>query len=153
MSRPPPQISPAHKQNLADLSRAQWHGEAARRNVEAMGQELDRSFTEAQAKLDRNAEHLAKQAAWVDRYGRWVARVALLPVLVWALATVAMVVLGIWNGDIKEIHKYSKLHVARAGNPVAYWASVAYHSALAGFSSWMAVQVFRAAKIGWKNAP
>ena len=118
-----------------------------------MGQELDRSFTEARAKLDRNAEQLAKQAAWVDRYGHWVARVALLPMLVLALATVAMVVLGIWSGDIKEIHKYSKLHVVRTESPAAYWASVVYHSALAGFVTWMAALVFRAAKMGRKNAP
>jgi hypothetical protein len=152
MSRPPPQISSAQKQNLANLSRAQSHDQAARRNLETMGQELDRSFAEAREKLDRNSESLAKHYAWSNRYGHWLARVALLPILALAIGMVVVVILGLWNGEIKELQKYSKLYVTRTGNPIAYWASVIYHSALASFITWIAVVVCRAARIGRKNA-
>lgn len=145
MSRPLPQISSAQKQNLANLSRAQSHDAAARRNLEAMGHELDRSFAEAREKLD-------KHYAWSDRYGHWLARVALLPILVLAIGMIIVVVVGLWNGEIRELQKYSKLYVTRTGNPIGYWASVIYHSALAAFITWITVLVFRAAKIGRKNA-
>lgn len=152
MSRPPPQISSAQKQSLANLSRAQSHDEAAKRNLEAMGQELDRSFAEARAELDRNVEKLAKHYAWSDRYGLWLARAAMLPILALAIGMVVIVVVGLWNGEIKELQKYSKLYVTRTANPIGYWASVTYHSALAAFIAWISVVVFRAAKIGQKNA-
>jgi hypothetical protein len=152
MSRPPPQISPQQKQNLANLSRAQTHDEAARRKLEAMGQELDRSFAEARETLDRNADALAKHYAWSNRYGHWLARAALLPILAVAIGIIAFVALGLWNGEIKELQKFNKLHVTRTASPIAYWASVIYHSALASFITWIAVVVFRAARIGRKNA-
>jgi hypothetical protein len=152
MSRPPPQISSAQKQHLANLSRAQSHDQAARRNLETMSQELDRSFAEARETLDRNAESLARHYAWSDRYGHWLARVALLPLLLLAIGMIVVVVLGLWNGEIKELQKYSKLYVTRTDNPVGYWASVIYHSALAAFITWITVLVFRAAKIGPRNA-
>jgi hypothetical protein len=152
MSRPPPQISSAQKQGLANLSQAQAHDEAARRNLEAMGHELDRSFAEAREKLDRNAEMLAKHYAWSNRYGHWLARVALLPILALAIGMLVVVVIGLWNGEIKELQKYSKLYVTRTANPIGYWASVIYHSALAAFIAWITVVIFRAAKIGRKDA-
>ncbi|MDR7305682.1 hypothetical protein [Rhodoferax saidenbachensis] len=152
MSRPRPQISPQQKQNLANFSRAQSHDEAARRKLEAMGQELNRSFAEARETLDKNADVLAKHYAWSNRYGHWLARVALLPIVVLAIGMVVVVILGLWNGEIKELQKYSKLHVTRTGNPIAYWASVICHSALASFITWITVVVFRAARLGRKNA-
>jgi len=117
-----------------------------------MSQELDRSFAEARETLDRNAESLARHYAWSDRYGHWLARVALLPLLLLAIGMIVVVVLGLWNGEIKELQKYSKLYVTRTDNPVGYWASVIYHSALAAFITWITVLVFRAAKIGRKSA-
>jgi len=140
------------KQNLANLSRAQSRDETARRKLEAMEQELDRSFAAAREELDRSSERLAKHYAWSNRYGHWLARVALLPLLALAVGMVFVVVVGLWNGEIKELHKYSKLYVTRTANPIGYWASVVYHSALASFITWIAVVVFRAAKIGRKNA-
>lgn len=117
-----------------------------------MGQELDRSFAVSREKLDKNADLLAKHYAWSNRYGHWLARVALLPILALAIGMVIVVILGLWNGEIKELHKYSKLYVTRNGNPIAYWASVTYHSALASFITWITVVVIRAARTGRKNA-
>lgn len=153
MSRPPPQISSAQKQSLANLSRAQSHGEAARRNLDAMDHELNRSFAETKEKLDRDADALARHYAWSNRYGHLLARLALLPILALAIGMVVVVIFGLWNGEIKELQKYSKLYVTRTGNPIAYWASVIYHSALASFIAWITALVFRAARIGQKNAP
>jgi hypothetical protein len=152
MSRPPPQISSAQKQNLANFSRAQSLEEASRRNLEALGQELDRSFSDAREKLDKNADVLAKHYAWSNRYGHLLARVALPPILALAIGMAVVVILGLWNGEIKELQKYSKLYVTRTGNPIAYWASVMFHSTLASFITWITVVVFRAARIGRKNA-
>lgn len=117
-----------------------------------MGQELDRSIAEAREKLDRSADVFAKHYAWSNRYGHWLARVALLPVLALAIGMVFVVIDGLWNGEIKELHKYSKLYVTRTGNPFAYWASVIYHGALASFIAWITTVVFRAARIGRNNA-
>jgi hypothetical protein len=152
MSRPLPHISSAQKQVLANLSRAQSHDEAARRNLEAMGQELDRSFAEAKEKIDRNAEVLAKHYAWSNRYGHWLARVALLPILALAIGMLVVVVFGLWSGEIKELQKYSKLYVTRTDDPIGYWASVIFHSALAAFISGITVVVFRAARIERESA-
>ena len=63
-----------------------------------------------------------------------------------------VVILGLWDGEIKELQKNSNLYVNRTGNPIAFWASVFYHSALASFISWITVVVFRAARIGRNNA-
>lgn len=63
-----------------------------------------------------------------------------------------VVILGLWDGEIKELQKNSNLYVSRTGNPIAYWASVIYHSALASFISWITVVVSRAARIGRNNA-
>ena len=92
-----------------------------------MGQELDRSFAEARQISDGP-----------KRYGHWFARLALLPIFALAIGMVVVVVLGLWNGEIKELQKYSNLSVTRAGNPIAYWASVTYHRALAScaFRHW-----------------
>ena len=87
-----------------------------------------------------------------DRYGHWLARLALFPILALAIGMGVVVILGLWNGEIKELQKFSKLYVTRTGSPIAYWASVIYHSALASFIAWIAVVVFRAARIGRKNA-
>lgn len=106
-----------------------------------MGQELDRSFAEARQEFDGP-----------KRYGHWLARLALIPILALAIGMVVVVVLGLWNGEIKELQKYSKLSVTRTDNPIAYWASVTYHSALASFITWISVVVFRASRIGRKNA-
>lgn len=141
MPRPPPQVSSAQKQNLAALSRAQSHAETTRCKLEAMGQELDRSFAEARQISDGP-----------KRYGHWFARLALLPIFALAIGMVVVVVLGLWSGEIKELQKYSNLSVTRAGNPIAYWASVTYHSALASFVAWISVVVFRASRIGRKKA-
>lgn len=117
-----------------------------------MGEELDRSFAEAREQLDRNSENLARHYAWSNRYGHWLARVALIPILALAIGMVVVVVFGLWTGEIKELQKFSKLYVTRTGNPIGYWASVIYHSALAAFIAWLTVVVFRAAKIGRNNA-
>ncbi len=116
-----------------------------------MEQELDRSFAAAKEGLDRNAEMLAKHYAGSNRYGHWLARVALLPLLALAAGMVFVAVIGRWNGEIKELQKYSKLYVTRTANPIGYWESVVYHSALASFITWITVVVFRAAKIGRRN--
>lgn len=152
MSRPPPQISSAQKQNLASLSRAQTHTETARRKLDVMGQEWNRSFAEAREKHHRDMDVLAKHYAWSNRYGHWFARLVLLPFFALAIGMVVVVILGLWNGEIKELHKYSKLLVTRTANPIAYWASVIYHSALASFIVWITLVVLRAARIGRKNA-
>lgn len=117
-----------------------------------MEQELDRTFAAAKEGRDRNAEMLAKHYAWSNRYGHWLARMALLPLLALAVGMIFVVVIGLWSGEIKELQKYSKLFVTRTANPIGYWASVLYHSALASFIAWITVVVFRAAKIGRKNA-
>lgn len=116
-----------------------------------MGQELDRSFAEARKKLDRNGDLLAQHYAWFNRYGYWLARAALLPMLTLTIGIAVVLILGLWNGEIKELQKYSKLYVTRTANPVAYWASVAYHSFLASFVAWVTVVVFRIARIDRKN--
>ena len=152
MSRPPPQISSAQKKHLANLSRAQLNERAASRKLEAMSQELDRSFAEAKEGLDKNADALRKHYAWSNRWGLWLARVALLPMLALAVGMFVVVILGLWDGEIKELQKNSNLYVNRTGNPIAYWASVIYHSALASFISWITVVVSRAARIGRNNA-
>jgi hypothetical protein len=141
----------AQKKNLTALSRAQTRDEATRRKLEAESRELDRCFAEAREDLDRSAERLAKHYAWSARYGHWLARVALLPVLALAIGMVFVVASGLWNGEIKELQKYSKLYVTRSASPIAYWASVVYHSALATFTTWIALYVFRCAKIFRKN--
>lgn len=117
-----------------------------------MEQELDRSFAAAREELDRSSARLAKHYAWSNRYGHWLARLALLPLVALAVGMVFVVVIGLWSGEIKELQKYSKLFVTRTANPIGYWASVVYHSALASFITWITVVVFRAAKIGRKNA-
>lgn len=106
-----------------------------------MGQELDRSFAEARQISDGP-----------KRYGHWFARLALLPIFALAIGMVVVVVLGLWSGEIKELQKYSNLSVTRAGNPIAYWASVTYHSALASLITWISIVVFRASRIGRKKA-
>lgn len=152
MSRRPPQISPVQKQHLANLSRAQLNERAASRKIEAMTRELDRSFAEAKEAVDKNANVLREHYAWANRCGLWLARVALLPMLALAVGIIVAVILGLWDGEIKELQKSSNLYVNRVGNPIAYWASVIYHSALASFISWITVVVFRAARIGRNTA-
>jgi len=49
--------------------------------------------------------------------------VALLSILALAIGMVVVVV-GLWNGELKEFQKYSKLYVTRTANPIGYWASV-----------------------------
>jgi len=95
---------------------------------------------------------LARHYTWSARYGHWFARVALLPVFVLAIGMIFVVVSGLWTGEIKELQKYSKLHVYRISNPIAYWVSVVYHCALAAFTNWIGVIIFRAAKFGKKKA-
>lgn len=117
-----------------------------------MEKELERSFAAAKEELDRNAAMLTKHYAWSNRYGHWLARVALIPLFTLAVGMVFVVVIGLLSGEIKELHKYSQLFVTRTSNPIGYWASVFYHSALASFIIWITVVVVRAAKIGRKNA-
>jgi hypothetical protein len=151
MNRPPVRPSPAQLQNLANLSRAQAMAAASRQELDTKERELARSFASAKEELDRNAAALEKHYGRSNRYGHWLARAALIPVLVLAVLMVVMVVRGLWNGEIKEVHKYSKLYVSRAGNPVAYWLSAVYHGMLAAVTVWIGVLIFRLAKIRRKN--
>ena len=153
MPRPSPQITPAQKRNIANYSRVQAHDEAEDRKRETMLQEWGWSSAKSKAELDSNAKRLAKQIAWKERYGPWIARAVLLPILALAIGLVAVVVAGLWDGEIKELQKYSKLSVTRSDNPIGYWASVMFHSALAGYIGWFAVHVFRAAKLGINMQP
>jgi hypothetical protein len=117
-----------------------------------MAQDLDRSFAEARDGLYKNPDVLRKHYAWSNRCGLWLARLALLPMLALSVGVFIGVILGLWDGEIKELQKNSNLYVTRTGNPIAYWASVIYHSALASFISWITVIVFRTARIGRNNA-
>jgi hypothetical protein len=116
-----------------------------------MVQELDQSFAKASDGLDKDADVLRKHYAWSNRCGLWLARLALLPMLALSVGMFVGVIFGLWDGEIKELQKNSNLYVTRTGNPIAYWTSIVYHSALASFISWITVVLFRAARKGPNN--
>ncbi len=73
----------------------------------------------------------------------WIARVALLPIMVLAIGPLWVVGAGLWNGEIHAISKGSNGMVSRLTSAVGYWFAVAYHSFVATFIAYFAMQVLR----------
>jgi len=139
MKRPPARITPAQLDNLRALSRAQ----AKDTPPTTMPHEQHKEFEQ---RLARSSQDLARMQAWSQRYGRWLARAALVPVGLVALACVAVILLGLWSGEISA-GRYSKVTAVRGNSPWSYWLSVGYHGLLAAFFVWLCVICLRAAKL------
>ena len=139
MKRPPARITPAQLDNLRALSQAQAKGTPP----PTMPHEYRKEFEQ---RLVKSAQDLARMRAWSQRYGHWLARAALVPVGLFALACVAGVLLGLWSGEIWA-GRFSKATAVRDHSPWSYGLSVGYHGLLAAFFVWLWVISLRAAKL------
>ena len=101
---------------------------------------------EFEERLAKSSQDLARMQAWSQRYGHWLARAALVPVGLIALACVVVILLGLWSGEISA-GRYSKVTAVRDHSPWSYWLSVGYHGLLAAFFVWLGVICLRAAKL------
>lgn len=143
MKRPPPTISSAQSKSIATHSKFQAQSEAYDQKVETIRLDLERSFSETRAVLRRNSASI--QAA-----NKWLPRIASVPVTALAIGLIFVATYGLWSGDLPAIAKYSKVHVLRDLNPVAFWFAFVYHSAIAAMFTWLAVKLLRAT--GWLRA-
>jgi hypothetical protein len=139
MKRPAPTINSAQAKSVttASLARAQLDTLAEKEQQEQRA--LDRKI----ARLD---QRFASQLAWNKRYGHWLARMLLVPLMVIAIGLVTAVVIGVWSGEIKVINRNSSSLVLRADSPVVFWLSVLYHGTLAALLVWLTYHCARASK-------
>lgn len=83
--------------------------------------------------------------AWMARAGPWIGRLALLPLLAFAIIGVGIVGHGLWTGEVHTAQRYQSGLVSRAGDPVLFWFSIAYHAAIVAFLGWLIRLSVRAA--------
>ena len=139
MPRPRPQLTPAQLKSIAAHSRGQLLDEARQREIDAYGASLEKSLAESRAQL----QLFEKQRARWNRYGPWIARVFLVPILIVAMGLVWGVGLGLWNGEIHVVSKSSKAMVSRIASPFGYWFAVAYHAFVATVIAYIALQILQ----------
>jgi len=130
-SKPPSQMS---------LGEAQVHVEAARQRQERHAQETLQSF-------DRKLNELRAYERWSSRWGHWVARVALLPLLVLLAGGCYVVIVALLEGRANSFSRYSAAVHVRAVEPFLYWFSVCGYAALTAFFGWLVVTAFRRARL------
>jgi hypothetical protein len=78
---------------------------------------------------------------------RWIARIGFIPLFLLATADVAVVIYWLFGGKVKEISRYGSRMIFSGEQPVEFWISIAYHSAIAIFLCFATVVCFRAT--GW----
>jgi hypothetical protein len=143
MARPPPKITPAQLRHLAKVSRVQSDNETAQRKAAEQLPEL----VEMTKRLTQLNDSLAANLRWWNRYGHWIARATLLPLSVLSLGLVTLVLLGLWNGEIRQASRYSRTTVTLEHSPVMYWFAISYHATMAAFFVWLTRKCIRAAKL------
>ena len=146
MKQVPPKTAASKRKNPVGVSQP----EAISSEVEQAGRK--ESFETWNEAIERQSKELAEQSEASGRYGRWLARIALLPLALLLAGLVLNVLLGLWSGEIKEIAKYGRAVVLRGSNPIAFWLSVAYHSTLAAFVAWVSVGCLRVARLSRRDA-
>jgi hypothetical protein len=108
-------------------SERQKSREAARKSGEA----------EAQKFIDANK-------ASEKRIIRWLARLGFIPMFLASASNVAVVTYWLFDGKVKEISRYGSRMMLSSEQPVEFWVSIAYHSALALFLCLTTALCFRA---------
>jgi len=78
---------------------------------------------------------------------RWIARIGFISLFLLATANVVVVIYWLFGGKVKEISKYGSRMIFSGEQPVEFWISIAYHSAIALFLCFATVVCFRAT--GW----
>ncbi|HEY3049492.1 MAG TPA: hypothetical protein VGJ72_18765 [Polaromonas sp.] len=146
MKRSPPSISAAQAKSIATYSKQQATFEAQAAKAEALDLDLERSLAQWEADLKKGSASIQKLKKWE----KWFPRIAVFPISFLAMGLVFVVIYGLWTGDLPEISKYSKAHVFRGSNPVAFWFALTYHSAISGVFVYLAVKLLNAT--GWFRA-
>nr|WP_315239771.1 hypothetical protein [uncultured Albidiferax sp.] len=143
MKRAPPTMTAGQAASITRYSQHQAASEAQAQRAEAMGRDLEQSLTRWQADLKKNSDEMRTVEKWLPRF-------TVFPVTLLAIGGIFVTVYGLWSGDLPAIAKYSKVHVLRTVNPVAFWFACVYHSAIASVFSWLAIRLFKAT--GWLSA-
>ena len=86
------------------------------------------------------------RALWLQRHRHWFSRILLVPCLLFALGVTLMVLIGLSQGEIKEVNRFDTAIVMLAVNPAQFWVSVVYHSGLAAFLWFFTFVAWRGAR-------
>lgn len=140
MKRRAPAVTPGQAASVAAASRARVQLGASAERQQREQQAAERAF-------EKLRKRFAQQMVWQQRYGHWLARALLVPLVVLAALSVAAVVMGAWSGEIKVVSRFSSDVVLRVENPVRYWWSVVYHGSLASLLVWLSYLCARASKL------
>lgn len=122
------------------LGEAQVHLEAGRQRQERQAQETLQSF-------DRKFNDLRAYQRWSSRWGHWVARVALVPLVAFIASGSYVVVLAVLEGRVKSFSRYSTAVHVQSEAPLLYWFSVGGYVAFTVFLAWLVVVALRRAKL------
>jgi hypothetical protein len=108
--------------------------------------EAARKLGEAEAQKFINANKASEK-----RIIRWIARLGFIPMFLAAASNVVVVIYWLYEGKVKEISRYGSRMMLGSEQPVEFWVSIAYHSALALFLCFATALCFRAAD--WVKKP
>lgn len=108
--------------------------------------EAARKLGEAEAQKFINAKKASEK-----RIIRWIARLGFIPMFLAAASNVVVVIYWLYEGKVKEISRYGSRMMLGSEQPIEFWVSIAYHSALAVFLCFATALCFRAAD--WVKKP
>lgn len=101
------------------------------------GKERFDPIKEAHRRVDHWQNELAKQKAQWEaqrdadkRIGRLMAKIGVVPVSIMAAGCAFIVIFGLLDGEIKEIARHGSRRISVQGDPLLFWVSIVYHSAL-----------------------
>lgn len=92
---------------------------------------IDSHQMKSEEDVRKGIERSYKRALWLDEHKHWFSRVIFVPCIILAIGVTLIVFVGLSQGQIKEINRYSSTVVTLALQPVQFWNSVGYHFVLA----------------------